>query len=83
MREVLPVVCLQKSAPKQICDEESFIESDKILIKGTVEDVGTVTNRATNIESFKANFPRDSKEWKELDYRVQACIAISQSSINI
>lgn len=82
MREALPVVCLQKSASKQICDENSFIESDKILIKGTVEDVGTVTNRATNIESFKANFPRDSKEWKELDYRVQACIAISQNSID-
>lgn len=82
MREALPVVCLQKSAPKQICDENSFIESDKILIKGTVEDVGTVTNRATNIESYKANFPRDSKEWKELDYRVQACIAISQNSID-
>ena len=82
-REALPVVCLQKSASKQLCDEQSFIEADKILIKGDVEDVGTVTNRATNIESYKANFPKDSKEWQELDYRVQACIAISQSSINL
>lgn len=75
-------MCLQKSASKQLCDEQSFIEADKILIKGDVEDVGTVTNRATNIESYKANFPKDSKEWQELDYRVQACIAISQSSID-
>lgn len=46
-----------------------------------MEDVGTVTNRATAIESYKAKFPYGSKEWLELDYRVQACIAISQSSI--
>ena len=47
-----------------------------------MEDVGTVTNRATAIESYKAKFPYGSKEWLELDYRVQACIAISQSSID-
>ena len=80
-RESLPVICLQKSADKVVCEETSFINADKILLKGDVEDVGTVTNRATAIESYKAKFPYGSKEWLELDYRVQACIAISQSSI--
>lgn len=81
-RESLPVICLQKSADKVVCEEISFINADKILLKGDVEDVGTVTNRATAIESYKAKFPYGSKEWLELDYRVQACIAISQSSID-
>lgn len=80
-RKTLPVVCLQKSAEKIICNEESYINADKILLRGDIEDVGTITNRATSIESFKAKFPKDSKEWKELDYRVRSCIAISQSSI--
>lgn len=80
-RKTLPVVCLQKSAEKVICNEESYINADKILLRGDIEDVGTITNRATSIESFKAKFPKDSKEWKELDYRVRSCIAISQSSI--
>lgn len=81
-QKVLPIVCLQKSADKVICDETSFINADKLLLKGGIENVGTITNRATSIESFKARFPRDSKEWEELNYRVQACIALSQSSID-
>ncbi len=81
-QETLPVVCLQKSADKMMCDELSFINADKLLLKGSIENVGTITNRATSIESFKARFPRGSKEWEELNYRVQACIALSQSSIN-
>ena len=81
-REVLPVVCLQKSADKVHCTEQSFIDADKLLLKGDIENVGIVTNRATAIESYKSNFEFGSKEWLELDYRVRACIAISQSSID-
>lgn len=82
-REALPVVCLQKSADKVVCNEQSFINADKLLLRGDVEDVGTITNRATNIESFKANFEFGSKEWLELNYRVQSCIALSQSAIDV
>ena len=82
-REALPVVCLQKSAAKVHCTEQHFIDADKILLKGDIENVGVVTNRATAIESYKSNFEFGSKEWLELDYRVRACIAISQSSINL
>lgn len=81
-REAPAVICLQKSASKIECDEKSFIDADKILLKGDVENVGVVTNRATAIESFKANFEVGSKEWLELDYRVKACIALSQNSID-
>ena len=52
------------------------------MLKGDIENVGVVTNRATAIESYKSNFEFGSKEWLELDYRVRACIAISQSSID-
>lgn len=79
----MPVVCLQKSADKVVCNAQSFINADKLLLRGDVEDVGTITNRATNIESFKANFEFGSKEWLELNYRVQSCIALSQSAIDV
>lgn len=81
-REALPVVCLQKAAAKVKCTEQDFILSDKLMLEGKIENVGVITNRATAIESFKSNFEYGSKEWLELDYRVRACISLSQNSID-
>ena len=81
-REALPVVCLQKSAQKVQCTEQDFILSDKLMLEGKIENVGVITNRATAIESYKSNFEYGSKEWLELDYRVRACISLSQNSID-
>lgn len=83
MRETLPVVCLQNSTQKKICEEIDFINSDKILLSGNFDDVGKTTNRATSIENVKSRFEFGSKEWLELDYRVQACIQKSQDSIDV
>lgn len=81
-REALPVVCLQKAADKVQCTEDDFIKSDKLMLEGKIENVGVITNRATAIESYKSNFEYGSKEWLELDYRVRACISLSQNSID-
>ena len=81
-REALPVICLQNSVAKVVCRIENFQESDRQMINSKVENVGTITNRATSIEGVKAKFPIGSKEWLELEYRVQACIMKSQDSID-
>ena len=81
-RPSLPVVCLQSSVPKTLCSIESFQESDRQMINSKVENVGVITNRATAIECVKARFEVGSKEWAELEYRVQACIMKSQDSID-
>lgn len=79
----LPVVCLQNSSEKIMCKEKDFVGADKILISGNFDDVGITTNRATSIENIKSRFEYGSKEWLELDYRVQACIQKSQDSIDV
>ena len=81
-RQSLPVICLQNSVPKVVCDTEHFQMSDRQMINSKVENVGVITNRATAIEGVKAKFPVGSKEWLELEYRVQACIMKSQDSID-
>ena len=81
-RSSLPVICLQNSVPKVVCSMEHFQNSDRQMINSKVENVGVITNRATSIECVKAKFPVGSKEWLELDYRVQACIMKSQDSID-
>lgn len=82
-RHSLPVICLQNSSNKVICREKDFIMADKTLLSGRFDDVGKVTNRATSIENLKSKFEYGSKEWLELDYRVQACIQKSQDSIDV
>ena len=81
-RESLPVICLQNPVGKVVCDIEHYQLSDRQMINSKTENVGVITNRATAIECVKAKFPVGSKEWLELEYRVQACIMKSQDSID-
>ena len=81
-RESLPVVCLQNPVDKEYCTLEKFQNSDRMLINSNAENVGTITNRATSIQAVQAKFPVGSKEWEELEYRIQACIMKSQDSID-
>ena len=81
-RQTLPVICLQNPVGKVVCDIEHYQLSDRQMINSKAENVGVITNRATAIECVKAKFPVGSKEWLELEYRVQACIMKSQDSID-
>lgn len=83
IRDTLPVVCLQKSANKQMCEEEDFIKSDKLLLASKTENVGVITNKATCIQSVQAKFEYGTPEWDELDYRIMASILHSQESIDV
>ena len=81
-RPSLPVVCLQNAVDKEYCTLEKFQNSDRMLINSKAENVGVITNRATAIQAVQAKFPVGSKEWLELEYRIQACIMKSQDSID-
>ena len=83
IRDTLPVICLQKSAQKQMCTEEDYIRSDKLLLASKTENVGVITNKATCIQSIQARFDFGTPEWEELDYRIMSSILHSQESIDV
>lgn len=64
----LPAInCVQHKAEKKIVTEENIIQSN---FNGFGNSVGSITNRATAMFSVQAGYSRDSKEYKELEYRI-------------
>lgn len=60
--------CVQRKAAKKIITENDLIQSN---LQGFGSQIGQITNRCTAITSLMANFPRDSEEYKILQYRTQ------------
>lgn len=64
----LPAInCVQHKAEKKIVTEENIIQSN---FNGFGNSVGSITNRATAMFSIQAGYNKDSKEYKELEYRI-------------
>ena len=61
IRPTLPVISLQKSADKMICQEEDFIRSDKLSFGS---DIGSITNKSTALFDILACFEPGSKQAK-------------------
>ena len=78
-RKTLPIVCLQKSAEKKIPTEDDLYNAN---INGFGDDIGTYTNYGTSMIQMKADFDKDSEEWKELDYRVKTIQQYQQNAID-
>lgn len=67
--KVLPaVMCAQRKAKKCIPTEEDIIKSN---VASFGDDIGKITNRATSMFDVIAQFPKDSEEYKVLDYRIK------------
>ena len=76
----LPAInCIQHKAEKKIVKETDIVKSN---IKGFGNNVGSITNRATAMISVQASFPKDSKEYKELEYRILCTQKYQQDSID-
>ena len=76
----LPAInCIQHKAEKKIVKESDIVKSN---IKGFGNNVGSITNRATAMISVQARFPKDSKEYKELEYRILCTQKYQQDSID-
>ena len=79
IRELPAVVSLQKSAQKVLCDEASFINSNKLSFGS---EIGAITNRSTSMFGVLAKFEEGSEEYEELMYRIICSIQYQQNSIN-
>ena len=72
------LMCVQDSMPKKIPTEDDYIESD---INGFGDSIGSVTNKATNMISLRAQFNPDSEEYKRLTYRISTMMNYQQNAM--
>lgn len=76
----LPAVqCIQYKANKKIVTEDDIVESN---ILGFGNAVGAITNKVTSMFEVQARFPKDSEEYKILDYRTMCGQQFQQESID-
>jgi len=66
-RELDAVVCIQKVAPKKVITEELLIKANKDCFG---DDIGPITNKITTMIDVASGFDKESKEYKELQYRI-------------
>lgn len=76
----LPAIqCVQKTADKKIVIDEEIIKTN---LNGMGNDVGSVTNRVTSMKEVQAHFTPDSKEYKELEYRMECGQLYQQNTLD-
>ena len=73
------LMCDQQSMPKKSPTEEDYIASD---INGFGDSIGSVTNKATNMISLRAQFSSDSEEYKRLTKRIETMMNFQQNAID-
>lgn len=77
---VLPaVMCVQRKAAKKVVSEDDSIRAN---IDSFGDDIGRTTNWITSMFDVQAQFQPDSREYKELDYRIKCGQLFQQNSIN-
>ena len=78
-KELRTVMCEQKSATKQVINENLLRKANK---NGFGNDVGLITNRCTSMFDVLAKFEKGSKEYDEMMYRITCCQAYQQEVID-
>jgi len=73
------IVCIQKSAEKIVPTEEDIIQANKLAFN---DDIGFVTNRITSMIEVRAGFPKDSEEYRVIDYRIKCGQMFQQNTIS-
>ena len=73
------LMCLQSTAAKTVPAEEDFIQSN---INGFGNEIGKITNRITSMYEVRTKFDEDSREYKELTYRIQCGQLQQQNTID-
>lgn len=79
VKELPPIICSLDNVDKSKIDEKKLILSN---LNGFNNNVGAVTNKATNIRNKMCNFHEDSDEYKELFKREMSIQRIQQSVID-
>ena len=73
------VVCVQRKAPKCVPTEDDLMESN---IKSFGNAVGEVTNKITSMFEVQSRFPKGSREYRILDYRIKCGQLYQQNTID-
>ncbi len=73
------IICLQKKAEKRIPTEDDIISANKLAFN---DDIGVVTNHVTSMIEVQSGFPKDSDEYKTLDYRIMCGQLYQQNTID-
>ncbi len=66
-RNLPAIECVQRHAPKKTITESEVKKTNK---NGMSNQVGTITNYVTSMIEVQSHFAKDSKEYKELEYRI-------------
>lgn len=78
-KELPAVVCVQRKAPKCIPTEDDIMQSN---INSFGNAVGEVTNKITTMFEVQARYPKNSREYRILDYRIKCGQLYQQNSID-
>ena len=73
------LICVQRNAAKKISTEEDFIQSN---IDSFGNEIGQTTNWITSMFEVQSRYSEDSREYKELDYRIQCGQLFQQNAID-
>lgn len=73
------IMCVQRKAEKIVPQESDIVQANKLAFG---DDIGTITNYITSMISVQAGFPKDSAEYKELDYRIMCGQLYQQNAID-
>ncbi len=78
-RNDLPIMCIQQKAQKSVVTEDNLAQSNK---NGFGDEIGTITNRITSMYDILTRFPKNSEQYKTLEYRIMCGQQYQQSAID-
>lgn len=78
-RELPAIMCEQQKAAKRISVEDDFVKAN---IASFGNEIGQITNWITSMYEVQSVFPKDSLEYKTLEYRIMSGQLIQQQSID-
>ena len=79
----LPVFCEALKGEKVLCDTlQPLLDGSKLGLNDKAYNIGSCINKITNMFSVRSQFPKDSREYKEISDRILLGLCISQSYID-
>lgn len=78
-RELPAIECVQRTARKTVITEKEILKTNR---DGMGNDVGSITNHITAMMEVRSHFPRESREYKELDYRIMCGQLYQQNTLD-
>ena len=78
-RQLPAIECVQSNAEKIVVSEREIKKTNK---NGMGNQVGTITNYITSMTEVLSHFPKDSEEYKILEYRIECGQLFQQAELD-